>query len=45
MPVVWPNSGANPLVMTWTSRTTTSEMGSNRNPARSFSVLVFPSSW
>ena len=45
MPVVWPNSGAKPDVMTLTSRTTTSEIGSMRRPARSFWVLVLPSIW
>ncbi len=45
MPVVWPNSGAKPEVMTLTSRTTTSEIGSIRSPARSFWVLVLPSIW
>ncbi len=45
MPIVWPNSGANPVVTTFTSWIMTSDIGSRRRPARSFSVFVLPSIW
>ena len=36
MPIVWPNSGAKPVVTTFTSWIITSDIGSSRRPARSF---------
>ncbi len=38
MPVVCPNSGAKPLVTTFTSRTSTSEIGSSRRAAPGVTV-------